>query len=340
MIPKSPDKGRSKGMTVKKQFKSSIVKSVKRVKSQKEIVKEAELALSEEIGIEPKIGEEISDEEIKEIDAVLAESELSDDSEMEIESFGRKPSAVEDILFKLPIVHKPLIGTPKQVQKELDGIAIKIKKNPDIIESKNQFDRIHLYIHGYLINIALKQFPYIKGLQTVDVYQESLIALRFKAIPGFKRGKGMSFLNFAKMCIRRHLITILNASKNRQKDQSINKAVSIDSCPVNKGGGESNNTFANILPDEKATVDKITEGRESYNVTLGTLAKQLSEFEKKVLNEFLTSSSYNEIAGNLSRKNKQRFPPKSVDNALVRIRKKAKQLKKCGKIEEIPLFIY
>jgi len=319
----------------KNQFRSKVVKAVKRVKSQKEKVKEAELALCKNMDVDsPSIGE------IKGIDTALVEIEEIEDSEIEIESFGRKSSVVEDILFKLPIVHDPLIGTPKQVQKKLDNIAIGIKKNPDTIESKKQFDRIHLYIHGYLINIALKQFPYIKGLQTVDVYQESLIALRFKSIPGFKKGKGMSFLNFAKMCIRRHLITILNASKNRQKDQSINKAVSIDSCPVNRGNDSNNNTFANILPDEKATVVKITEGKEAYEVTLDTLAKQLSEFEKKVLNEFLTSSSYNEIAGNLSKKYRHRYPTKAVDNALVRIRRKAKQLKRIGKVEEIPIFIY
>ena len=156
----------------KNQFRSKrveFVKSVKRVKNKKELAKEAELAITQSLA-EDNIR---LDDESKVVEAVLIEVDQIEDEESEIDAFGRKPSAIEDILFKLPIVSEPLIGTPKQVQKCLDRIAIRIRRNPDTNESKTQFDRIHLYIHGYLINIALKQFPYIKGLQTVDVYQES-----------------------------------------------------------------------------------------------------------------------------------------------------------------------
>ena len=250
-----------------------------------------------------------------------------------------KSSAVEEILFRLPNVLNPLIGTPKQVQKKLDKMAIHIRRYPDDhIENQKLFDKIHLYMHGFLINVALKQFPYIKGLQTVDIYQESLIALRFKAIPGFRRGRGMSFLNFAKMCVRRHLITILNASKTRLKDQSINQAISLDSSPSPRDE-DSHNTFANIIPDGADSVDKQTEIKEAYIVTLTNLCRTLSGFERDVLEEYLTSSSYTEIANDISKKSKKKHPTKSVDNALVRIRSKAQKLKENGKLEDIPLFI-
>jgi RNA polymerase sporulation-specific sigma factor len=234
-------------------------------------------------------------------------------------------------------VKEPLIGTPKQVQKKLDKMAIYIRRNPDD-HYKNQilFETIHLYMHGFLINIALKQFPYIKGLQTVDIYQESLIALRFKAIPGFRMRKGMSFLNFAKMCIRRHLITILNSSKTRLKDQSMNQAVSLDSATYQDS--DDGATLANTIPDGSDPVDKQTEMNEAYAVTLENLCKTLSIFEQQVLHEYLTSSSYNEIADDLSGNNKKANPTKSVDNALVRIRNKAQKLMEISKIEDIPLF--
>ena len=254
------------------------------------------------------------------------------------DNYNLKSNEIEEILFKLPLVSDPLVGTPKEVQSKLDKMAIKIRDGKD--EKKNQelFDKIHLYMHGFLINVALKQFPYIKGLQTVDIYQESLIALRFKAIPGFKMGKGMSFLNFAKMCIRRHLITILNTSKTRLKDQSMNQAISLDSAISNDSDGE-NNTLANIIPDESNTVDKMAEINEAYLITLENLCSHLSNFEREVLNEYLLSSSYEEIAEDISKKNKKKHITKSVDNALVRIRNKAVKLRKQGKIEEIPLFI-
>jgi len=249
-----------------------------------------------------------------------------------------RSSAIEDILFKLPVVASPLIGTPKQVQEELDTLVKSIQKKPHSKAGREAFNKIHLYMHGYLINIVLKQFPYIKGMQTVDIYQQTLIALWSKAIPGFKTGMGMSFLNFAKMCIRRHLITILNTSKTRQKDQSINRAISLDS-PVNSGDEESNNTYSNTVADDRPSTDKLTEKEEAYRITKCSLLDVLSDFEKIVLDEYLSTSTYREIAKNIRKKTNKRCLTKSVDNALLRIRKKAIHLKKHSKSDDVPLFI-
>jgi len=266
----------------------------------------------------------------------------------EKEEVSHNKPYIEDILFKLPIVSDPLIGTPKEVQKELDAMAKKMQGEPWSSEGECIYDRIHLYMHGYLVNVVLKQFPYIKGMETTDIYQETLIALRFKAIPNFKEGKGMSFLNFAKMCIRRHLITILNASKHRQRDQSMNRAVSLDS-PVAPDDDNPNNTFSNLIPDDKPAVDDATEQKEAISVTKGTLMGALSDFERMVLEEYLKSASYKEIARNitermgeeylgLSSNGKERIQ-KAVDNALWRIRKKAHKLKEESDGEGLPLFM-
>ena len=194
-------------------------------------------------------------------------------------------------------------------------------------------------MHGYLINVVLKKFPFIKGYQTVDIYQETLIALRFKAIPGFKRNKGMSFLNFAKMCIRRHLITLLNASKNTKKLQSMNQAISIDSSPLRNNDDDNKTTYANLLADKKDSVDKVMETNEAYEVTRKTLYDSLSEFERVVLKEYLSSSSYREISKDITFNLDKGYNTKSDDNALLRIRKKAMHLKKYGKIDDLPIFI-
>ena len=244
---------------------------------------------------------------------------------------------LEQIMFKLPHVTDPLIGTPKEVQEELDSLAKKMQKDPT---ANDIFDKIHLYMHAYLINVALKKFPFIRGLQTVDIYQETLIALQFKAIPNFKRNKGMSFLNFAKMCIRRHLITLLNTSKKRIKDMAINKAISLDSSPINDGGSDDGkNTYANIIKDGNDSCDKMLEDNEAYEITKNSLLNSLSDFEQTVLSEYLSSSSYNEISKNISIKLGERYNTKSIDNALLRIRKKAAHLKKYGKDEDIPIFM-
>jgi len=247
---------------------------------------------------------------------------------------------LEQIMFKLPFVRDPLVGTPKQIQRELDTLVRRMQKNDeDNPENEAIFDKIHLYIHMYLINLVLKKFPFIKGYQTVDIYQETLIALRFKAIPNFRKRHGMSFLNFAKMCIRRHLITLLNISKTRKKDQSMNQAISLDSSP-SRNDDEDKTTYANIIPDKKPIASKTCEDNEAYNITKKTLFGALSEFEQVVLNEYLTSSSYREISKNITGNLRRRYNTKSIDNALLRIRKKAAHLFKYSKAEELPIFLH
>jgi len=294
------------------------------------------------MGRPKKSKSEKSKVDCKKLELESLESEIldGDDDGDEVTSPSKKivRDGIEQIMFRIPCVEEPLIGTPKQVQKELDSLAKKIQKDPDNDES---FNKIHLYMHGYLINVVLKKFPFIRGLQPVDIYQETLIALRFKAIPNFKYNKGMSFLNFAKMCIRRHLITLLNTSKNRKKDQSMNRAVSLDSSPCSNFDNDESgsNTYANIIADGKMSVDKEVECNESYEVTKKTLFSSLSEFEQVVLSEYLSSSSYVEISKNIYKRTNKRHNTKSIDNALLRIRKKAIQLIKHCNFDDLPMFL-
>lgn len=268
-------------------------------------------------------------------DELFPEKIISDDHQEE-PKYSRQSDGINDLLFKLPVVKNPLIGTPKQVQKDLDKMALKIQKYPSSKKNDDIFNRIHLYMHGYLLNVVLRQFPYMRGMQTSDIYQEALLAIRFKAIPGFDATKGMSFLNFSKMCIKRHLITKLNESRHRQKDKMVNEAISLDSTPLDDDSG---NTLSNIIADETPSVDKRTERHEAIHVTKQTLMNELSDFEKKVLMEYLTSSSYKEITSSISKNRRQKLTVKTVDNALLRIRKKAALLRKRSKDDDLPLFI-
>lgn len=247
-------------------------------------------------------------------------------------------NSMEQIVFKVPKVEKQLKGTPKEVRQKLDELVKKIQRNP---KDDKSFDIIHCYMHFYLINLALKKFPFIRGFQTVDIYQEALIALRFKAIPSFETGKNMSFLNFAKMCIKRHLITLLHASIHRKKDISMNTAVSLDNV-INKEyeDDETKNSFMNFMADNKSgnTCD-LVEKNEAYEVTLRNLQGVLSSFEKIVLEEYLMSNTYEEMAENVSKKLRKKYSAKSIDNALLRIRNKASNLLNSSKTENLPIFL-
>ena len=334
---------------VKKSIRRKIKKHVKhakstKVKSKSTKGKNTKKNLAKVLKVRPKHKDEPKEDTSSCINVSLEKAPLHSpeepeavvEVEVEVEEVEHK-STLEDILFKLPIVDDPIVGTPKQAQELLDQIALKIQKRPNSKTGQKLFNKVHLYMHGYLINVVLKQFPYIKGYQTADIYQEALIALRFRAIPNFEMNKGMSFLNFAKMCIRRYLITILNTSKTCQKDQAMNQAVSLNSCPANDD--DSNNSLSNIIPDKGLGADEKADQEEAFDITKKTLMSMLSDFEKIVLAEYLATSTYREIATNITKKMKLRCETKAVDNALGRIRKKAAYLKKYCKLEEIPLFI-
>jgi hypothetical protein len=49
--------------------------------------------------------------------------------------------------------------------------------------------------------------------------------------------------------------------------------------------------------------------------------------------------SYNDIAKRVSERTGKKYTAKAVDNALNRIKKKAQELKKKGKFEDIPLIL-
>lgn len=239
--------------------------------------------------------------------------------------------------FEIATIEDPLNGTPKDVQVELDALAIHLQKHPN---DEDAFNKVHYYIHHYLLMLVFKKYNFIKGYEENDMYQEALIALFKKAIPKFNPKKGMSFLNFAKMCINRHLITILHASKNRKKDIPMNTAVSMDS-PINNHSNDvpSTNSLSNLLPDDvhKTMPFKTMVDKEKVAATLKIITSRLSHIETVVLEEYLHERSYKEVARNISIKLSMKFNAKTVDNALLRIRKKAEQILIDRGREDLPI---
>jgi len=247
-------------------------------------------------------------------------------------------------VFGLGDVLDPLVGTPKDMRETLDGLALqlqkKLKRNRPLTDDDNMaFTRIHAYVHRYLMTMVYRRFPYIRGQDENDVYQEALIAICRKAIVKFNPNKGMSFLNFAKLCIKRHLITILHASIHRRKDMPLLSAVSLDHSPT---GEDDDGTLANVITNDKSCESpcKEMEQREAFDRTLSLLKSRLSEFEIVVLEEFLKDQSYNDISQRLSRRVGRVCDNRATDNALQRIRKKSFDLRKESKEEDLPLLTF
>lgn len=189
-------------------------------------------------------------------------------------------------------------------------------------------DRIKLKIM-YIVN----QFN-IPGHTKDDIYQEALYALRYKAIPDFKenrsdytRRKGKKkpypFDNFAVLCIRRHLSTILKSSYQNKK-KALNIGISIDQD--NDSRYDDNLYLSNILSFSKKSLLNSIENNEYYEQLFGKLFNDLSNFEKKVFLLYAKKYSYKEIKNIINQYYEgqdKKINKKSVDNALSRIKQKA-----------------
>ena len=186
-----------------------------------------------------------------------------------------------------------------------------------IIEKIKQGDEEALvYIlnkYKELVNMKVSKY-FIVGAERDDTVQEGMIGL-FKAIKSFDPDKQNSFKSFANICIERQLITAIKTS-NRQKHMPLNSYLSLNTAAYDneEDSVELIETFNNkTVEDPLETIMK----QEYLNEVEDAVNKNLSKFEKQVLDRFLRGESYVKIAKNLD------SPVKSVDNAIQRIRKKA-----------------
>lgn len=165
-----------------------------------------------------------------------------------------------------------------------------------------------------LVNIKVSKY-FMVGAEKEDILQEGMIGL-FKAIQSFDETKQNSFKSFANICVERQLITAIKSS-NRQKHMPLNTYLSLNTAAYDNNEEDSVeliDTFdSKTIEDPLETIMK----KEYYSEVEEAINKNLSKFEKQVLDRYLKGESYVNIAKRLD------SPVKSVDNAIQRIRKKA-----------------
>ena len=153
---------------------------------------------------------------------------------------------------------------------------------------------------------------FLAGGDSEDLTQEGMVGL-IKAVREFNADKDASFRTFAEVCIRNRLYSVLRAS-SREKHQPLNQSVSLDTPDFDSNSYTSGtNNLAQRGPED-FLID-----REHTAALLSGVRKQLSEFEAKILGYYLDGLSCREIADTVGRS------PKSVDNAVQRIRRKVAQ---------------
>ena len=192
-------------------------------------------------------------------------------------------------------------------------------KDEDLIEiiksgDKQAFDYL-ISRYKELVNMKVSKY-YIIGAERDDIVQEGLIGL-FKAIKSYKSDMQNSFKSFANMCIERQLITAIKSS-NRQKHLPLNSYLSLNISAYDEEDGESDTSLIDVFDSSliEDPLDTITK-KEYFQTIEDSIDKNLSDFEKSVLNRYINGRSYVQIAEELD------TTVKSIDNAIQRIRKKA-----------------
>ncbi len=177
--------------------------------------------------------------------------------------------------------------------------------------------------YKYLVRKKAKAM-YIAGGDNDDLIQEGMIGL-YKAVRDYNEDRQASFATFAGMCINRHMMSAVTAS-NRKKNIPLNSYVSFD-APAD-GDEQSGTKLVEVLkPDNEQNPEYMFIDREHTRLLEDKIVSALSVYEKKVLDMYLEGKDYIEIAKEL---NKQ---PKSVDNAIQRIRIKVARIGKHGELD-------
>lgn len=170
----------------------------------------------------------------------------------------------------------------------------------------------------YFVYVRSKSLSYyIVGADRDDIIQEGMIGL-FKAVRDFSSERGVSFKTFADVCVTRQIITaVKNAS--RQKHAPLNFYVSLNK-PMSDDD-EDSSTISDILRQEQhMSPEEILIKKEDADILGSEMNRLLSKFELEVLSLYLRGNSYSDIAKLIGRE------PKSVDNALQRIKKKFEKI--------------
>ena len=149
-----------------------------------------------------------------------------------------------------------------------------------------------------------------------DLMQEGMIGL-YKAICDYSPDKDASFRTFADLCISRQVYTAIKKS-NRMKNQPLNSYISIYAPAFTDDDtfAESDFMIDNEIRTEQLNPEEIIIDRENASRIEKNLFSYLSKMETQVLELYREGMTYQEIAVYMDK------APKSIDNALQRIKNK------------------
>ncbi len=167
----------------------------------------------------------------------------------------------------------------------------------------------------YLRMVRACARPYfLAGGSSEDLTQEGMLGL-LRAIREYDPEKGVPFRSFAEKCIKNRIYSGMRAA-SRNKHIPLNNYLSIDPLSFDGAASVGITAAGKAYGRSHTDPEELLLDRERYEELLAELNDLLSDFEAEILGLYLEGLSNSEIAGKVGR------TPKSVDNAVQRVRRK------------------
>ena len=175
--------------------------------------------------------------------------------------------------------------------------------------------------YKYLVRSKAKALFLIGGDKD-DLIQEGMIGL-YKAIRDYQSGKDNSFFNFADLCVSRQIYSAIKAS-NRKKNIPLNTYISLyaPAYGENSDAEEKESLVDIIYQKNVSNPEELVIDKENTSMIEYELVRRLSDLEKRVLGLYMQDLKSVQIAEVLGKE------PKTIDNALTRIKTKLNQVLK------------
>ena len=155
---------------------------------------------------------------------------------------------------------------------------------------------------------------YLLGGENDDLIQEGMIGL-FKAVRDFDVEQENSFFSFADLCISRQMYTAIKLSQ-RLKHMPLNSYVSIYESWDDASEDKRPPLIEQLQDEKENNPEELFLDKEYFASMERKLKESLSDLESRVLHLYLMGEDYRSIAKLLDKS------PKSIDNALQRIKNK------------------
>ncbi len=194
-------------------------------------------------------------------------------------------------------------------------------KDEQLIQRLRGGDRqIMDYIMEKYKNLVRKEANamYLLGGENDDLIQEGMIGL-FKAVQDYDVEQETSFYSFAKLCITRQMYSAIEASK-RKKHSPLNSYISLYDSSEEQGS-----LMETMAAGQESNPEELLVSREYAQLLEMKLEESLSALENRVLYLHLLGTDYKTIARLLDKS------PKTIDNALQRIKGKTEKILKAEK---------